>query len=435
LADFSSRGEILRSSSKDFVDMNTNNGVESGLTPRPASRQGSYDIPPGTPSLFLEDNTLRREGASSPSTPPRRSTPKTSRREYHTPSPPERLPELPTPSSSDEADASPVRNKSTKSPEADREESRWMPTPRAPGGWGLTPKPSRESTHFQGMKSIDEPRQSFPSTPANDDKYMKNNRLDTIGKTPKPPGGWFTTPEPAPSNYTHRASEDVSEQRESQSNFSAVGKTPKPPGAWSATPAPGPSSTNDINRRFIGDGDSERNAGLLTPMSTLSKGASLDPKTPGLPGGWLATPAVRKSILKVRFNPETPAGPSDRLRQIEETSESSNFLQPSSSSPSALPPSPRSPRRSKPSSIRVVDAFGREQEAQEAELQSPNSSKSMLRIVDALGREVNVPGASSVEVEETEISQELPYPGRRELLSRIRRGLDDLADDFASTEE
>ncbi|KAF4620699.1 hypothetical protein D9613_000558 [Agrocybe pediades] len=430
-AGFSSHQE---GSGDEFTGATADNSMGSNNISQPISGQGAYAIPPGTPSLFLEEHTPRagilQEVGLSPSTPPRRSTPKSARRDYCTPSPPERLPDLPTPSSSDEADPSPMKKRTSRSKASRDESSRWMPTPRPPGGWAATPRHHPDSAQSQGSDA-DEHSRPYPSLHGATGGEDAISHLDTIGKTPKPPGGWFATPAPGPSKYNKPLGGDGAERLlVNEGNLTTVGKTPKPPGGWSTTPLVGLSSSRAVNGQLSNAEISEHNGGLLTPMSTLSKGNSLDPKTPHVPGGWLATPAVRKSILKVRFNSETPSRPADRSeRSGGFLPETSNYLQPGSSSP-ALSSSPRSPRQSKISSIRVVDAYGREERTPE-----PGSPDNTARMLDAHGHEIDVPNASPVEVEQTEISHDIPFLERQELLSRIRHGLDELADEFASTEE
>ena len=185
---------------------------------------------------------------------------------------------------------------------------------------------------------------------------------------------------------------------------SANFKTPKPPGGWVSTPAPVPIPAQSM----LVDSPSdipERNQGLLTPIASFSKGSKLEPKTPAAPGAWLATPAVKKSILKVRFEPEVATftdksesgkhpDPSfdSSISGVNGLDDSDDGLQRTEELFSESPPSPRKQKLLKSPKIRVLDAFGREH------------------------------------VEDTGAAATLSHStvSRGELLSRIRNGLDDL---------
>lgn len=166
-------------------------------------------------------------------------------------------------------------------------------------------------------------------------------------------------------------------------------KTPAAPGAWEDTTQPTPVDS-PLNIP-------ERNSGLLTPIPSFSKGSKLDPKTPAAPGAWLATPVIKKSILKVRFETTVPSPPRKQK-------------------------SPKSPK------IRVLDAFGREQELA-SDLSNPesdnNSSPSAPRVVDAMGHEID-DEESHVEDTEVAATPSNSTVSRGELLSGIRNGLDEL---------
>jgi hypothetical protein len=186
----------------------------------------------------------------------------------------------------------------------------------------------------------------------------------------------------------------------------------------------------------------ERNRGLLTPVASLSKGSKLEPKTPAAPGAWLATPTVKKSILKVRFEPELSTLTDKSVESVKrpDTSLDNNAsavndlnvgddgLQQTAQLASKSPPSPRRQKLPKSPKIRVLDAFGREQEPDVSSQDCVNSSLSSLRVVDAMGHEID----KGSHVEGTEVASN-STSSRGELLSRIRNGLDDLVvdiDDF-----
>lgn len=254
-------------------------------------------------------------------------------------------------------------------------------------------------------------------------------------------------------------------------------KTPKPPGGWTSTPVGEPPlRTHSLPDEYE---DSQYDSGLATPAASLSRAASLPPQTPAPPGGWMATP-YRKSILKVRFDLETPeseisvsegvgestkSSPSGSRESPRSESSSVHMSNPQMNGALVAPPPrevkgedvvrtrtpepPATPLSTSPSrtirkspSIRVVDAFGRErasnvddvgakQEKQEAvpNISTPRS-KSAVRIVDAMGREVDEviePGSESRSEEDKPVK-------RDEALARVREGLVDLADGLSEAD-
>jgi hypothetical protein len=209
-----------------------------------------------------------------------------------------------------------------------------------------------------------------------------------VPKTPAAPGAWKYTaqsmPVDSPLDIPERNQGLLSPVASFSKGSKSVPKTPAAPGAWEYTAQSMPvDSPLHIP---------ERNRGLLTPVASFSKGSKLEPKTPAAPGAWLATPVVKKSILKVRLEPTFP---SPRRQK-----------------------SPKSPK------IRVLDAFGREQEPDLSNQERVNSSPSALRVVDAMGHEIDE--ESHVENIEAAATPSHPIVSRGELLSRIRNGLDDL---------
>ncbi|KAF8813662.1 hypothetical protein BYT27DRAFT_6350490 [Phlegmacium glaucopus] len=327
MTDFSSQGET----SKPRVFTPSPDISEDG-----PSRSG---IPPGNDELLQEhgiDSTPNHTAQTDVTTPTRNKASRSLRNEFKTPSPPKGLPELPTPSSSDESDhGSPRSNATSRMSRHSPSSLKWMATPKPPGGWLDTPKPSREAT---------------------------------------------------------------------------------------------------------GQG------GLLTPVASLSKGSDLEPKTPAIPGAWLATPAVKKSILKVRFEPQVstltdkflePAKHSDPSFDVSTSESAANGLdvgeddlQRTEQLSLKLPPVRRQKSLKSPK-IRVLDAFGREQESDVSKQECVNSSPSLLRVVDDMGHEMDE--GSLGEGTEAVATPSYSAPSRGELLLRIRNGLDDLVvglDDF-----
>jgi serine/arginine repetitive matrix protein 2 len=240
-----------------------------------------------------------------------------------------------------------------------------------------------------------------------------------------------------------------------------ITKTPRPPGAWQDTPAPRRLSVHSVPD----NSETEvHESGLVTPASSFSRAraTSMPMQTPAFPGAWMATPGTdrRKSLLKVRFDVESEPSLSEGMssepnlvplsdrredsgivsEQIQQRG-SKDFnpfvdgetqLDGKQGSPPELsgrraPMSSRSPRR--PATVRVVDAFGREEEpdnrqnADDVSISSNTSrNKSMVRIVDALGRELNnVPNAEN---EESILSH-------NEALWRIRQGIAELTEGWS----
>lgn len=131
------------------------------VLPTPAGRSST----PPTPS---------RSSNSVLVTPPRRTQQHHQQiREYHTPSPPRGMPDLPLPPPSDEDDHPHQHSRAT--PTTKRPNFSLAKTPKLPGGWAATPRASKENEE--------------PETPLNP---PGNNT--TFGKTPAPPGGWNGTP-------------------------------------------------------------------------------------------------------------------------------------------------------------------------------------------------------------------------------------------------
>jgi serine/arginine repetitive matrix protein 2 len=282
-------------------------------------------------------------------------------------------------------------------------------------------------------------------------------------ETPPPPKGLPELPGPPPS-------EDEADE-EPHPEVSST-KTPKPPGAWTSTPSlsrRGPPlvrvHTFPGSDGSDGFGELASESGLATPVASLSRASSLPSQTPAPPGAWLPTPSAerRRSVLKVRFEVESEQSASDVLAnghahvgdsdgpQTESPCESSFEASTPKARVNGLPAplevkmeefeAPVTPRSTPPPplrkspSIRVVDAFGREQtslsevdKSQDSGVVSPVPStprnKSSVRIVDAMGREVEevletIGGEGKNEVDVT--------LGHNEALRRVRQSIADLA--------
>lgn len=197
-------------------------------------------------------------------------------------------------------------------------------------------------------------------------------------------------------------------------------KTPRPPGAWSTpyqTPAPVKAEiipTDETSPPF------EVHNELYTPPASLSRATSLPLRTPAPPGAWMVTPAIadKKKAQRVRFGESSAAGTAENrndsdgnVEDVEKPSvlqsldQTSSFLQNSNVSvpAGASNGSTRSPRRL--SSIRVVDAFGKEISGGEdvgssdasvnpfesdGLQRSPSSRRTTrIRVVDAMGKAID----------------------------------------------
>lgn len=286
------------------------------------------------------------------------------------------------------------------------------------------------------------------------------------------------------------------QSKDLQGDLTAL-KTPRPPGAWLATPAPSRQSNRDPVARAGSAPPVEQKSpscdnGLATPPATLSRANSLPPQTPAPPGGWVNTPAPdtstrKKSALKVRFDVESETAsegtferpsadssteskvpPNDvssgapwgiAALQIGDVSASSAPAE-SSVEPPPTPPSLRQRTRQRTPSIRLLDAYGREQpdvppplvaapKAELADTENPVDtnavvtatprrnvqaasaatprSRSTVRMVDAMGREIEESA-----VEEDSVAD--PPLSRREALYRMRETLESMAQDLSDAD-
>jgi len=146
--------------------------------------------------------------------------------------------------------------------------------------------------------------------------------------------------------------------------------------------------------------------------------AQFDPKTPAPPGGWGATPAPRKSILKVRFDSEASSRPATKEEVIKNTETNATTAPPDGSTPL----SPTRSRTPKSPGIKVLDAYGREPSEESTVVPDAKANTSKFRMLDALGQEIeDTPSEDDRKKDET-----LPS-NRAILLSRIRSGLQELA--------
>ncbi|KAJ6603124.1 hypothetical protein B0H10DRAFT_2079468 [Mycena sp. CBHHK59/15] len=357
--------------------------------------------PPSPPPSPPTPRTVHSEAPSTIltllSTPPKRPSFSTSRLEFQTPSPPRGLPDLPgPPSSSDE----------------ETETERATVTP----------------PRFNGVHDI------------------------TSSKTPKPPGAWVSTPAPMVRAHSMPVPENDAPRVNGVPDIT-FSKTPKAPGSWASTPAP-VTRAHSMPAPEHEDSDSQCESGLATPVASLSRASSLPAQTPKPPGAWMTTQTPRKSILKVRFNPQptelelsttetlpSTDGHPEELLQTPATGlatpDEDSYFRPHTPELPAAPISPsRSPRRSP--TIRVVDEYGRPDKSKP--VKSPkNRNKNPVRIVDAMGREVE----TTEQTKKTEIFDDIPMKpdealrAVREGVSELVQGLDelDISGDFVALDE
>lgn len=280
-------------------------------------------------------------------------------------------------------------------------------------------------------------------TPVNDVEEQLRNGNITF-KTPKPPGGWLSTPGPysrdqltpeGRMNGLVESSDDGPPQSKFNHSRPMVAQTPMPPGGWMNTPAPHPIDSDAES--VINEG------GLTTPAASLGRASKIPLKTPAPPGAWALTPATaRKGALKVRFDNDM----SNEFGKIPANSIPSQITDASevgvrNSTPEPFrpitPPS-RSPRKHKRSpSVRLVDEYGNERgddrlgrRTSTSPTPSTPRNKSGIRIVDALGQEVQEGEETPTQIIEEDVV--IPPISRVEALQRVKLGIQELAEGIES---
>ncbi|KAG6862328.1 hypothetical protein C0995_016026 [Termitomyces sp. Mi166 len=394
----------LEQSGSSLQQLNSNHTtlLSGPATQKPQIPQEFLPLPSPPSQSSLRDSHVK--SVSPLLTPPRR--PSTSQIEFQTPSPPKNMPDLPGPptSSEDETD-----QESTRAPFGDlRFDLTAMKTPRPPGAWTST--------------------------------------LAFQHKIPRPPL--------LGSNVKHEelSSRLQTSDLDSKANTTTT-KTPRPPGSWVSTPVPLLSEKLPPEDLSHSGNAEEHEDGLSTPAASFSKRSSEYAQTPAPPGAYIATPAGRKSIMKVRFDGINNTGTRDSVTRdaLEDITNSLSSNATPRATPSQLeissqartlglstPNSPVSRRTRSQTSpgIRILDAFGRELVKHEAGKAANNSkNKNGIRIVDALGREVEDNDQSSHLTTE-EVVPELSAPLKHgEALLRVRQGLSDLVNDLSEMDE
>jgi hypothetical protein len=295
-------------------------------------------------------------------------------------------------------------------------------------------------------------RSSFSSTP----KFQTPSPPKGMPELPGPPSSSSGEDEHRQISFTQPSSNGI------RSDFSAI-KTPRPPGGWSFTPRQPHYESEQGSLASTSGADHEN--GLALPVPSLSRFSSLPTRTPAPPGAWMATPAVRRPLQKVRFdNQHSHTIHSMKGRDVDSSNSlddgSHSSSQPNNTSvltqapngpQTALPPdeestsqpgressdtqmfprsrSPNTPRKSP--SIRVLDAFGREQLSEDTSLDgsfkvpSRTRRRTNVRILDAMGRDVGGNEVSSEKLDETD--RHIAPPNHTKVLTSVRQGLTDLA--------
>ena len=155
-----------------------------------------------------------------------------------------------------------------------------------------------------------------PSTPLR--PSLSTSKIEF--ETPPPPNGLPDLPGPPSSSEDETESFDVvSTNRQGASPLNVtVTKTPRPPGGWATTPAPArsqtpqPTSTSFTSAKLTRTRSNslpqtsftDEQSSTLPRPSALSRAGTLPIRTPAPPGGWFSTPGSlrRKNLMKVRFD-------------------------------------------------------------------------------------------------------------------------------------
>ncbi|KAL1682632.1 hypothetical protein EV122DRAFT_259004 [Schizophyllum commune] len=367
-------------------------------TPRaPSPRQSSR---PPTPKQTSRPPTPREP--SRPSTPrdaPRPPTPRESSR----PSTPRDAPRPPTPKESQR----PSTPKEATRPPTPRETPRPV-SPRPPSR-STTPAPAEVSMESEG-------EQPFVSLPANTPEQ-------SVAFTIPDPSLLSSTGDQDHTPERHFDSSVLNTPANGAPNWSSIA-TPRPPGAWLATPAPiRRTRANSLPTQTDPDESSKSSISPATPAASMGRASAYAFQTPAPPGAYVPTPAARKSILKVRFDPAASSARPATGDWSESFEQSSDMLDAGNATPrpESAPPmrSPGMPR------IRMLDAYGRPLGAQ-----ADTPRKPLVRIVDASGEEIKHEESLQFSVTEEEDEPQT----HNEALKRVRRDVVDLNQQFDEME-
>ncbi|KAH7926545.1 hypothetical protein BV22DRAFT_1062786 [Leucogyrophana mollusca] len=435
--------------------------------PSPATELSS--TPPGSPPRAgtppSHDAVSQQSPVFALTTPPRRPSFSASILEFRTPSPPHDLPGPPSSSEDEvdtrEADRTPVRQ-NTDLPINPNFTA--MKTPRPPGAWAVTPLPARHSSPAPSSPSESTPTLASTSTPlpraqSHPDSHVKAEVSSEIGlltpvaslsranslplQTPAPPGAWMATP--------NQPTSQTGSLGQSQSQFGSIGRR------RSILKV-----RFDVTESEASATEGDRQESLLSAIRTSAPDVSgptgdegqreIIPPTTQINGSADIATASSASVPVTR--PRTPERPTT----------------PTTFAPA---PSPRSLRRSP--SIRMVDAYGRERvddiplpmemgngcvngnhplsrdddqkptrpTKTEGHIAPPTPrtiNKSTVRIVDAMGREIEETAEPPRHEAETStngdfsfLSDDTPI-GRNEALARMRETLRDLAEGLSDAD-
>jgi serine/arginine repetitive matrix protein 2 len=406
--------------------------------------------PPGTPpmtNLTLQDETSGVIPTFALTTPPRRLSSSTSILDVRTPSPPHDLSNLSVlPSSSEdeaetrEADVTPARvdEDGLANPNYTA-----MKTPRPPGAWAATPVPPKHPRETSPPPTSSELAPTASSTPL----PRANSEPERNSKTEAPTGNGLLTPIPSLSRAN-----------------SLPLRTPAPPGAWMLTPNQ-PTTQNGHNGSADQSqfGSIGRRKSILKVRFDVTESeastAEVDQKSP-LPSGRVSTPDFLPDghPRHAESVPSKMTNGSAHVDVVHDSVPARPVTPEHSTTPMPRPniPSPRSLRKSP--TVKVVDAFGREridhlptpadaQDNADGRLDAKDTTRSLLsaetphtpraqnkssiRIVDAMGREIEeevVPVIEPLFEEELLVLHDDSPVGRTETLAQMRQTLREWAD-------
>ncbi|KAK1229189.1 hypothetical protein PQX77_007761 [Marasmius sp. AFHP31] len=303
-----------------------------------------------------------------PTTPPRGESFSSSTPPFQTPSPPKALPDLPGPPSSED-DTDSVEDNGPQ--ELKSINTTALKTPKPPGAWSYTPAPQRQN----GL--------------------LRSHSLPQLEEEPQYDSGLAT-----PVASLSRAS-------------SVPPKTPALPGGWLTTPYP-------KSVRF------ETEESVATDQSALVSDSSLEPEA-NLRG---ASERLKQLTAVTAEDSHKDRTEDITIKMEKDTSTSSIATPPPSATVS---PKPKSPGRK----INILDEYGREMRDGEEGVKpksrnkkkerQTSTPKSSVRIVDAMGREIDDTQSEEPTVDGNNSGEHM---NRAEALSLLRDGLHDLQRGF-----
>lgn len=283
-------------------------------------------------------------------------------------------------------------------------------------------------------------------TPTKRATVPTKNRMEF--KTPSPPKGLPDLPGPPSSD------DDDQLQPSSRDTYrSSLFQTPKPPGGWFSTPKMDTNQplakADSLPTEIYGSSNSiSRSSGLATPVGSLSRASSLPHQTPAPPGAWVNTPGTvgrRSNIMKVRFDVESEhsaveiaklkAGEDIAGRSVVEADASSvvrGVTMPNVGSRKPITPqlSPSSSSWKSPN-FRLVDEYG---DLKSDKAVEPTKGKTPVRVVDSFGQPLTVDDGLHVDKVKEEDPLEF-HLGHNEALQRIRQTVFDLASGLSDIEK